>query len=307
MVPEGKSLIFPTRAGSFTWSVMSSLLTSPEDLQRLAVGRFTPFGHRLHTRRYDAGDTYPDMEFGDTRSAQEPDTGVWRLPLGSRDFRAEGAVRVNRRRGAGPVPVPGPIPDGEKLARLLDRLPPGKYVVDACREFPRRNPAGFMSRGNVLQREQARAGRGRGARSDPGSLSGTAVTDSRSGDSSRGWADSLMQSAMQHGETYQSWQQVSTAPKHRQRPRRRAPTRDPDWHRRRKGPKRMNRVETPSDAESDAHRGRKTVVSRLRSLTAPLTAPRTTVRRFKKALREPLRDPLRRSSGWSGDSSEGST
>lgn len=313
MVPKGKSLIFPTRAGSLTSAVVSYLLTNRKDVQRLASGRFTPYGHRLHTRRYDAGDIFPDMEFGDAHSPLEPDTGVWPLPLKRADFRNEDGWWMHRRSGRGPFP--GPIRNGETLGRLIRRLPPGKYVVVSCRGFPRKAAEGFMARPNVLKREEARAGRrargfpepGPEARSDPGSLSATAVTDSRSGDSSRGWADSLLQSLQHHGETYQAGQPLSTDPKHRHRPRRLPTARPRAWHRRRKGPVARNTVEQYSDGESDADRGRKTAGSRLRRLTTTVTSPREAVRSFRKALVAPLRDPLRGSRRRSGSSSAGST
>lgn len=308
-MPSGKSLIFPARAGSVTYALVTHLMTNPEDVQRMAVGRFSPFGHRLHVRRYDAGDLYPDMELVDAFCPTDPDSGVWRLPLQHKDLREEQGMRTLRRSAGSPLP--GPIVN-EKLGGLLDRLPPGKYVVGSCRGFPHGGNRGTIARGAILRMDDERAGRRAGGsvpgkRSAPGSLSATAVTDSRSGLSSRGWADSLLQSCIQHGELYHARHPLFTGPKHRHRPRRRAPSPMREPRARRKAPLPKNRPREHSDRESDAERGRRTLGSRLRRLATTVTGPREAVRSFRKALREPLRDPLKRAHGLSGSSSAGST
>ncbi|RZK96726.1 MAG: hypothetical protein EOO66_05695 [Methylobacterium sp.] len=311
IVPRGKSLVFPGRAGGVITTALDYLLTSTEDVQRALAGRYTPYGHRLHTRRYDAGLSYPNVRLFDSRPDEILDTGVWRLPLREGDFRVlrppgAGSGRVKTRSPGSPLP--GPIRSGETLADLLRRLPDGKYVVEACRVFP---PGRMKTpRGQIMREEELRALQRPGepprttpdlrpvfgveGRSSPGSLSVTQVTDSRSGDSSREFADSLMD--MMRGDpdgVVSPKVPFSTRPKHRDRPRRKPRQGPRKWDRRRAGYGRKDFSHKPPDAWSRT-RAPKTAAARVRSAVAAVPGPREALRRFRRGLTDPLRDPLRR-------------
>lgn len=205
-VPPGYSLVFASQVGSASSTVLDELMLSTEDVNRMLVGRYTPRTNRMALERYDAGHKYPDTMLSD----EDGDgwlSGVWQLPLKPANFKkvqfgseawgdvdddgepvrtASGkevvGVQLMRNRwqlrsGALRSLKTGSErhPDRRWLSQLLPTLPPGKYIVAACREFSPHVTDDRRLSHMVLEGERQKR-KLTGARSDPGSLSDTDIT-----------------------------------------------------------------------------------------------------------------------------------
>ena len=183
-VPRGTSVIFMTRAGTVSRAIVTHLASNAENVNRIIADRFTPFGHRIYTKRYDAGQEFPDAIISRVKEKGDvDDPGIYRLPLSRASY-----PNYDRGLKGGSIAA-WKEKQAESVAQILRRGGPGQYLVTACRRFP--DDTTDEQRSMLLELEARRRQQPRlEPRSDPESLSNTSVSDSRSGDSARDYANS---------------------------------------------------------------------------------------------------------------------
>lgn len=169
-VPAGKCVIVLTPPGQNTTTANNIWLRHAIDVNRIVVGHLRPGGGKAYVKRFDAGQKIPDMllsedtgdpEKGEPRKRWE--TGVYRLPLTPQDFQPNSETRIAT---VADIPIVRTT-----LSRLLDELPPGKYIVGGCRSFYRGADLSDAQKAALFKLEMDTPVAP--TRSDPGSLTAT--------------------------------------------------------------------------------------------------------------------------------------
>lgn len=168
-VPAGKSVIVLTPPGQISTLLNNSWLRHPEDVNRIVVGHLRPGGGKAYVKRFDAGQEIPDMRL--MEDAGDPDrnefgkrweSGVYKLPLTAQDFHP-GRLRLKR---VADFPI-----IRASLSRLLNELPPGKYIVGGCRKLASDANLSDAQKAELFKLEMDTPVAP--TRSDPGSLTAT--------------------------------------------------------------------------------------------------------------------------------------